>query len=318
MRPQDARRRRRLRGALPQLVDAAASASSRVTAETDARAAARPASSSSTIASRRRSQRTSAVDRLRHEPPVARCQLTVRAKGAARDRSCRPIPHGPPPRARGPASARARAPAKRRLGSWSTSCNGIFAERRVDSCHGTLSRSPTARMPAHEQILATTPPASHRSRNLYQVAQQQFEKAADFMNLTPRRSRQILSQPKNELIVNFPVRSWTTASTSCSRATASSTTTCSGPYKGGMRYHHEVTLDEIKALGVVDDVQVRAARHPVRRRQGRHQVRPAPATRKAELERITRRFTPRSAPTSAPSSTSPRPTSAPTARRWSG
>ena len=41
--------------------------------------------------------------------------------------------------------------------------------------------------------------------NLYLVTQQQLDKAARAMNLSPT-STTILSQPKNELIVNFPVR----------------------------------------------------------------------------------------------------------------
>ena len=48
-------------------------------------------------------------------------------------------------------------------------------------------------------------PTAASKPNPYAVAQQQFDKAADFCNLTPA-VRAILSQPKNELIVNFPVR----------------------------------------------------------------------------------------------------------------
>ena len=57
---------------------------------------------------------------------------------------------------------------------------------------------------------------------------------------------------------------------------------------------------------------MRAARHPVRRRQGRHQVQPAPALA-APSSSASRAASPtRSATTSAPSTTSRRPTSAPT------
>ena len=55
-----------------------------------------------------------------------------------------------------------------------------------------------------------TPDTSDRLKvdefdNLYQMAVAQFQRAADIMDLSPGL-RQILSQPKNELIVNFPVR----------------------------------------------------------------------------------------------------------------
>ena len=99
----------------------------------------------------------------------------------------------------------------------------------------------------------------------------------------PRRScglppevREILSQPKNELIVNFPVRmdnGEIRAVQGLPRPAQQHPRPVQGrhalPRRGHARRGEGARGD--------DDVEVRAARHPVRRRQGRHQVQPAPA-----------------------------------------
>ena len=43
-----------------------------------------------------------------------------------------------------------------------------------------------------------------------------------------------------------------------------------GPGKGGVRYHPDVTLEEVMALVGLDDGQVRRGEPALRRRQGRH------------------------------------------------
>ena len=52
-----------------------------------------------------------------------------------------------------------------------------------------------------------------------------------------------------------------------------------GPYKGGIRYHPEVDLDEVRALATLMTWKTAVAGHPVRRRQGRRQLRRARARR---------------------------------------
>ena len=124
--------------------------------------------------------------------------------------------------------------------------------------------------------------------NPYAVAQQQFEKAADFCGLQSA-IKEILSQPKNELIVNFPVR-MDNGETRLFKGYRVQHNNVLGPYKGGMRYHHEVTLDEVKALAAW--MTFKCALHDIPFGGAKGGIKFNPRDYSAgELERITRRFT---------------------------
>jgi len=84
--------------------------------------------------------------------------------------------------------------------------------------------------------------------NPYHMAVQQFEAAADKINLS-EDMREILRQPKRELIVNFPVRldSGRVRTFTGYRVQHNVNR---GPAKGGIRYGPDVTLDEVKALAL--------------------------------------------------------------------
>jgi glutamate dehydrogenase (NAD(P)+) len=151
--------------------------------------------------------------------------------------------------------------------------------------------------------------------NLYQMASSQFARAADTMGLDPNL-RTILSQPKNEIIVNFPVR-MDDNSYRLFKGYRIQHNNILGCYKGGIRYHPQVHLDEVKALATWMTWKCSLAGLPFGGGKGGIQIDPTQYSR-GELERITRASRTRSAATSGPTSTSPRPTSGRTPRRWSG
>lgn len=134
----------------------------------------------------------------------------------------------------------------------------------------------------------TASSSSSAKANPYQVARQQFEKAADFCNLTAT-VREILSQPKNELIVNFPVR-MDNGEYKLFKGYRVQHNNVLGPYKGGIRYHEDVTLDEVKALA--SWMTYKCAVHDIPFGGAKGGIKFTPRGVSAgELERITRRFT---------------------------
>jgi glutamate dehydrogenase (NAD(P)+) len=84
--------------------------------------------------------------------------------------------------------------------------------------------------------------------NPYHMAVEQFEAAADKINLS-EDMREILRQPKRELAVNFPVR-LDSGRVKTFTGYRVQHNVNRGPAKGGIRYSPEVTLDEVKALAM--------------------------------------------------------------------
>ena len=124
--------------------------------------------------------------------------------------------------------------------------------------------------------------------NVYEVASAQLGKAADLLKLDPGL-RTILSQPKNELIVNFPVR-MDNGKYELFKGYRIQHSNIMGPYKGGVRYHPEVHLDEVKALAAWMTWKSALLEIPFGGAKGGIKFQPRDHSRD-ELERITRRFT---------------------------
>ena len=134
----------------------------------------------------------------------------------------------------------------------------------------------------------TSSPSLKDRGNLFEVASRQIEKAMKLINMDQNVSA-ILAQPKNELIVNFPVK-MDEGSTVMFKGYRVQHNNILGPYKGGMRYHHEANLDEMKALA--SWMTFKSALHEIPFGGAKGGVRIDPRQHsKAELERITRRFT---------------------------
>jgi glutamate dehydrogenase (NAD(P)+) len=124
--------------------------------------------------------------------------------------------------------------------------------------------------------------------NLYENVIQQFNKAADRMELDPN-IRKILVQPMNEIRVNFPVI-MDDGRIEMFTAYRVQHSNVLGPFKGGLRYHPSVNIDEVRALASWMTWKTAVANIPLGGAKGGIQI----DTEKysiAELERITRRFT---------------------------
>src|SRR6266550_1109108 len=130
--------------------------------------------------------------------------------------------------------------------------------------------------------------AAQPKGNLYTIVQQQLDRTAKAINLS-REVATILSQPKNELIVNFPVR-MDDGSYRLFKGYRVQHNNILGPFKGGIRYHEDVTLDEVK--GLASAMTWKSALHDIPFGGAKGGIKFSPRMHsKTELERITRRYT---------------------------
>lgn len=124
--------------------------------------------------------------------------------------------------------------------------------------------------------------------NPYEMAVQQFEAAADKLNLS-EDMREILRKPKRELTVNFPVR-LDTGQIKTFTGYRVQHNVNRGPAKGGIRYGPDVTLDEVKALAMWMTWKCAVVGIPYGGAKGGVICDPKNMS-PAELERLTRRYT---------------------------
>jgi glutamate dehydrogenase (NAD(P)+) len=130
-------------------------------------------------------------------------------------------------------------------------------------------------------------PSSEASVFLGNV-QRQLDRAADLVQL-PEHVRMILSQPKNEIIVNFPVR-MDDGSYRLFKGYRIQHNNLLGPYKGGLRFHEDTRLDDMKALAM--NMTFKCALMDIPFGGGKGGVKcDTHALSRDELMRITRRFT---------------------------
>ncbi|HVJ83485.1 MAG TPA: Glu/Leu/Phe/Val dehydrogenase, partial [Planctomycetia bacterium] len=126
------------------------------------------------------------------------------------------------------------------------------------------------------------------SDNLYVQTVYAMLQAAELEGLD-RRVQFILSQPKNELVVHFPVR-LDNGSYRLFKGIRVQHNNALGPYKGGIRYHKDVGVDHVKALAVLMTLKCALARLPLGGGKGGVEVDPKELSPE-ELMRLTRRFT---------------------------
>jgi glutamate dehydrogenase (NAD(P)+) len=122
----------------------------------------------------------------------------------------------------------------------------------------------------------------------WQVALEQYDRAADKLNLGAA-VRDVLRYPKREVTVNFPVQ----LDDGSSRVFTGYRVwhnLARGPAKGGMRFHPQSTLEEIRALAMLMTWKCACVKIPYGGAKGGVTCDPKALSRR-ELERLTRRFT---------------------------
>jgi glutamate dehydrogenase (NAD(P)+) len=125
------------------------------------------------------------------------------------------------------------------------------------------------------------------SINAWQVAQHQFDLAAERLNLD-QGLRRVLREPRRELTVHFPVK-MDDGSVQVFTGYRVQHNLGRGPAKGGLRYHQDVTLDEVKALAMWMTWKAAVVGIPYGGGKGGVIVDPKKLSQK-ELEGLTRRF----------------------------
>jgi len=125
------------------------------------------------------------------------------------------------------------------------------------------------------------------SLGAFEVAQVQIEKAASRMNLDPNILAQ-LKEPERVLMVSVPVK-MDNGEVKVFTGYRSQYNTARGPAKGGVRYHPDVTLDEMKALSAWMTWKCAVAGIPYGGAKGGVKCNPKEMS-EGELERLSRRY----------------------------
>ncbi len=124
--------------------------------------------------------------------------------------------------------------------------------------------------------------------NLYLQTLDAMLQAADILAV-PDHVQCILAQPKNEIMVHFPVE-MDDGSYELFKGYRVQHNNALGPYKGGIRFHHHVSLDDVKTLSLLMTMKCSLVRVPFGGGKGGVKCNPRELS-PTELMRVTRRFT---------------------------
>jgi len=136
--------------------------------------------------------------------------------------------------------------------------------------------------------MATAAPESHLRENPFGIAQQQLENVARTFGIDDRLV-EVLSQCKKAVEVSIPT-SMDDGSVRAFTGYRVTHNVSRGPSKGGIRYHPDVTLDEVKALAMWMTWKCALMGIPFGGAKGGVIVDPKRLSR-GELEKLTRRYT---------------------------
>jgi glutamate dehydrogenase/leucine dehydrogenase len=123
--------------------------------------------------------------------------------------------------------------------------------------------------------------------NPFEIVKQQIDKVAKELDLDPGLTK-ILKTPKRELTVNFPVK-MDTEELEIFTGYRVQFDDALGPFKGGIRYHPDVSLDEVRALAAWMTFKCAVMNLPYGGAKGGVICNPKTMSR-GEIERLTRRF----------------------------
>lgn len=140
--------------------------------------------------------------------------------------------------------------------------------------------------------------------NPFVIAQIQFDRAVRYLNLD-EGMQALLKSPKRQMIVSIPVK-MDDGSLRVFEGYRVQHNIARGPGKGGIRYHPDVTLDEVKALAAWMTWKCATVNLPYGGAKGGVRVNPKQLSL-GELERLTRRYATEIAPIIGPDRDIPAP-----------
>jgi glutamate dehydrogenase (NAD(P)+) len=149
-----------------------------------------------------------------------------------------------------------------------------------------------------------TPAAPPEELNPFRIATQQFDIAADHLNLE-ESMRQVLRHTKRQLVVSIPVK-MDGGEVQVFEGYRVQHNIARGPAKGGIRFHPRVTLDEVKALASWMTWKCATVGIPYGGGKGGVVCDPKSMSQ-GELERLTRRYAFEIAPIIGPDRDIPAP-----------
>jgi glutamate dehydrogenase (NAD(P)+) len=137
-------------------------------------------------------------------------------------------------------------------------------------------------------VTAVAQPASHLRENPFEIAREQLRRVAATFDVDPSLV-DVLGECKKAVEVSVPV-SMDHGGTRVFKGYRVTHNVARGPSKGGIRYHPDVTLDEVKALAMWMTWKCALMGIPFGGAKGGVVVDPKELSR-GELERMTRRYT---------------------------
>ena len=140
--------------------------------------------------------------------------------------------------------------------------------------------------------------------NPFKIAKQQFDRAADYLELDDSM-RRVLKNAKRQLVVSIPVK-MDNGEVQVFEGYRVQHNIARGPAKGGIRFHPQVTLDEVKALASWMTWKCATVGIPYGGGKG-GVICDTKSLSKGEIERLTRRYAFEIAPIIGPDSDIPAP-----------